>query len=180
MLLDLIFALVIIMAIFKGYKRGLIAGAFSLVAIIIGLAAALKLSAVVAVYIGKALKISDQWLPIISFAVVFLIIVLLIRFVAKLIEKAVELVLLGWLNKLGGIFLYIVIYTIIFSVLIFYAEQINLLKPDLIKHSATYSFVQPWGPKVIDGIGSVIPVFKGMFKELENFFEGVSREISVK
>jgi len=178
MLLDLIFAVIILLAIIKGYQRGLIVGIFSLVAVIIGLAAALKLSTVVAGYIGKAVKVSDQWLPVISFAVVFLIIVVLIRLVAKMIEKTAEIAMLGWLNKLGGIILYAVIYTIIFSVLLFYATQLNLIKPETIKNSATYSYVQPWGPKVIDGIGSIIPVFKGMFAELEKFFEGVAHKIS--
>jgi len=179
MLLDLIFGVIILLAIIKGYQRGLIVGVFSLVAVIIGLAAALKLSTVVAGYIGKAVKVSDQWLPVISFVAVFLIIVVLIRLVAKMIEKTAEIAMLGWLNKLGGIILYAVIYTLIFSVLLFYATQLNLIKPETIKSSATYSYVQPWGPKVIDGVGSVIPVFKGMFSELEKFFEGVAHSISV-
>ena len=89
MLLDLIFALIIILAIFKGYQQGLVVGLFSLVAVIIGLAAAMKLSTVVAGYIGRAVKVSDEWLPVISFAVVFLVVVLLIRLGAKAIEKTV-------------------------------------------------------------------------------------------
>ena len=56
MIIDLIFAVVIVLAIFKGYQRGLIVGLFSLVAVIIGLAAAMKLSAVVAKYIGELLR----------------------------------------------------------------------------------------------------------------------------
>ena len=73
MLIDLIFAVILVLAILKGYQRGLVIGLFSLVAVIIGLAAAMKLSTVVAGYIGKAVKVSEEWLPIISFAVVFLI-----------------------------------------------------------------------------------------------------------
>jgi len=179
MLLDLIFGVIILLAIIKGYQRGLIVGVFSLVAVIIGLAAALKLSTVVAGYIGKAVKVSDQWLPVISFVAVFLIIVVLIRLVAKMIEKTAEIAMLGWLNKLGGIILYAVIYTLIFSVLLFYAEQMKWLQPETITHSVTYSFVQPWGPKVINGLGSVIPFFKDMFGDLEQFFGGIARSISI-
>jgi membrane protein required for colicin V production len=178
MLLDIIFAVVIILAIFKGYKRGLIVGLFSLVAVIIGLAAAMKLSAIAAGYIGKAVKISQEWLPVISFAIVFILVVLLIRLGANAIERTAEVVMLGWLNKLGGILLYVVIYTIVFSVLLFYAEQMKLLKPETIQQSAVYSFVQPWGPKAINGIGAIIPVFKDMFGELKHFFDGVAKDIS--
>lgn len=178
MILDLIFAVVIVLAILKGYQRGLIVGLFSLVAVIIGLAAAMKLSAVVAQYIGNAVKVSDEWLPVISFAVVFIIVVLLIRLGANAIERTIEVVMLGWLNRLGGIILYVVIYTIVFSVLLFYAEQINLIEPETIEKSVTYSFVQPWGPKAINGFGAIIPLFKDMFGELEHFFDGVAKQIS--
>ncbi|OSZ73872.1 colicin V production protein [Chitinophagaceae bacterium IBVUCB2] len=178
MILDLIFAVVIVLAILKGYQRGLIVGLFSLVAVIIGLAAAMKLSAVVAQYIGNAVKVSDEWLPVISFAVVFIIVVLLIRLGANAIERTIEVVMLGWLNRLGGIILYVVIYTIVFSVLLFYAEQINLIEPETIEKSVTYSFVQPWGPKAINGFGTIIPLFKDMFGELEHFFDGVAKQIS--
>jgi len=177
MLLDLIFAVVIVLAVIKGYQRGFVVGLFSLVSVIIGLAAAMKLSTVVAGYIGKSVKISEQWLPVISFAVVFLVVILLIRLGARAIEKTVELALLGWVNKIGGIILFAAIYITVFSVLLFYAEQMKLLQPDTINKSVTYSFVQPWGPKAINGFGSVIPVFKDMFSELEQFFDGVSKKI---
>lgn len=180
MVLDLVFAIVIILAALKGYQRGLIVGLFSLVAIIIGLAAAIKLSAVVAGYIGKTVKVSEEWLPLISFAVVFLIVILLIRLGAKAIESAVEVALLGWVNKLGGIILYVAIYTIVFSVLLFYAEQMQLIQPETIEKSMTYSFVQPWGPKAINAFGSVIPIFKDMFGDLEHFFDGVAKNISLR
>ncbi len=178
MLLDLVFAVIIILAILKGYRSGLIVGLFSLVAVIIGLAAAMKLSTVVAGYIGKAVKVSDEWLPVISFAVVFLLVILLIRLGAKAIEKTVEVAMLGWVNKIGGVVLFAAIYTVVFSVLLFYAEQMKLVEPETINKSVTYTFVQPWGPKAINGFGSIVPIFKDMFGELEQFFDGVAKKIS--
>lgn len=177
MVLDLVFAVVIVLAVLKGYQQGLIIGLFSLVAVIIGLAAALKLSTVVAGYIGSAVKVSEEWLPLLSFVVVFILVILMIRWGARIIEKTFETVMLGWVNKLGGILLFAAIYTLVFSVLLFYAEQMNLLQPETITASKTYSFVQPWGPKAIDGFGSLIPIFKDMFADLEQFFEGVAEQI---
>jgi membrane protein required for colicin V production len=178
MLLDIIFAVLLVLAVFKGYQQGLVIGLFSLVSIIIGLAAAMKLSTVVASWIGSAVKVSDEWLPLISFIVVFIVVVLLIRLGAKAIERTFEVVMLGWANKLGGVILYVVIYTLVFSVLLFYAEQMQLLQPETIQKSVTYSYIQPWGPKVINGFGSLIPIFKDMFGELEDFFGKVSNRIS--
>ena len=178
MILDLIYAIIIVLAVLQGYRRGLIVGLFSLIAIIIGLAAAMKLSAVVAGYIGKTVKVSDEWLPLISFAVVFLVVVLLIRWAARAIEKTIAIAMLDWVNKLGGVVFYIAIYTIVFSVLLFYTEKMKLIQPETIHKSVTYSYVQPWGPKIINGIGSVIPIFRDVFSELEKFFDRIAKEIS--
>jgi len=138
MILDLVFVVILIFAIIKGYRRGLIVGIFSFVAIIIGLAASIKLSAVVAAYIGKTVKISDQWLPLISFTVVFFIVVLLVRLGANAIQKAVETIMLGWVNRIGGVIFYIAIYITIFSVLLFYADQIKIIQPGTKEKSVTY------------------------------------------
>jgi len=178
MIIDIVFAILIVLAVIKGYQRGLIVGLFSLVAIIIGLAAAMKLSTAVAGYIGKAVKVSDEWLPVISFAVVFIAVVLLIRWAAKAIESAVEVVMMGWLNKLCGIILYAAIYILVYSVILFYAGQVNIIQPETINKSVTHSFIQPWGPKAINGFASIIPFFSDMFNELQEFFSGVSDKIS--
>ena len=178
MIIDIIFVILMIIALIHGYRRGFIVAVFSFVAIIIGLAAALKLSIVVARHIGTAVKVSDRWMPVVSFFIVFIIVILLIRLGAKAIERITEAVMLGWFNRLAGIVLYAAIYLTIFSILLFYAGQIKILSPETVEASRTYSFIRPWGPKAIDGLGVVIPVFKNMFTELEDFFSGVSQKLS--
>ena len=178
MLIDLVLIILLILAIIKGYQRGLIVGIFSLIAVIIGLAAAMKLSALVAGYIGEAINVSDEWLPVISFVVVFILVILLIRLGANMIQKTVEIAMLGWVNRLGGIFLYLAIYVMVYSVVLFYAEQVKLVQQETIEKSVTWPYIQPLGPKVINGFASVIPVFKGMFTELQAFFDGVAQKIA--
>jgi membrane protein required for colicin V production len=85
--------------------------------------------------------------------------------------------MLGWLNKIGGILLYAGLYILIFSILIFYADQLGFIKSETKNESVTYAYVQPWGPKLMDGLGKIIPVFKGMFRDLEDFFDGVSKQV---
>ena len=177
MILDLIVAVILVFAVIKGFQRGLIVGVFSFVAILIGLAAAIKLSVVVAEHLGKSVNISGRWLPVISFILVFIGVVLLVRLGANLIQRTVETAMLGWVNRLGGIFFYIAIYIAVFSVLLFYAEQVHLVKQETIDSSATYSYIRPLGPKAVDAFGTLIPFFKNMFIELERFFEGISRKL---
>jgi membrane protein required for colicin V production len=178
MIIDVIFAILMVLAVIQGYRRGLIVAVFSFIAIIVGLAAAIKLSTAVANHLGHAVKVSDKWLPILSFVLVFLIVIILIRLGAKLVQRVTETVMLGWINRLAGVLLYAALYTTVFSILLFYATQVKLIKPETTEASVTYSFIQPWGPKAIDSLGVIIPFFKNMFSELEQFFSGVSEKIS--
>ncbi len=177
MLIDFIFAVMMIFALIKGYSKGLILALFSIIAFIIGLAAALKLSAVVALYLKDSVSVGAKWLPFIAFALVFFAVALLVRLGARLIEKLLQVVLLGWLNRIGGIVFYVALYTIILSIFLFYAITLQMIKPDTIASSVTYSFIQPWAPKVMDNIGKVIPIFKDMFTGLGDFFNGASNKI---
>jgi membrane protein required for colicin V production len=166
-MIDIIFAILLIVAIIKGLRKGLVVALFSIIAYIIGLAAALKLSAVV----------PGKWLPVLSFALVFLVVVILVNWGGKFIEKSFEMVFLGWANKLAGAVLYVALYTIILSIILFYAEKINLLQPHTFTQSAMYPYIKPWGPVVIDSFGKIIPVFKDMFTNLESFFENIAGKI---
>ena len=177
MLIDIITAVLLVIACIKGYQKGLILAVFSILAFIIGLAAALKLSAVVAGYLKGSLSVSAKWLPFVSFVAVFLITVLLVRWGGKLIERSFKVVLLGWVNRIGGIIFYAALYMIILSVFLFYAEKLQFVQPSAIESSVTYPYLHPWGPRFIDGFGKIIPIFKDMFSELESFFDGLSNKI---
>jgi membrane protein required for colicin V production len=170
MAIDVLFLLFMVLAVFRGLRQGFIIAFFSAVALVIGLAAAIKLSAVVAGYGREHTHISSRWLPVLAFILVFLVVVIGVRAGATLAEKAIDLALLGWLNKLAGVLLFAVIYTIILSVLLFYAVQLHLVSAATLSSSVTYPFIHPWGPVVIDEFGKFVPWFKGMFTQLEDFF----------
>ena len=177
MLIDIIFAVLIVVAIIKGYQKGFIIAVFSIIAFIIGLAAALKLSTVAAAYLKDSVNVSARWMPFLAFAIVFFVVVILVRLGGKLIEKAFQVVMLGWVNRIGGILLYAALYLIILSIFIFFAEKLQLLQPSAIQSSQTYPFIQPWGPKVMDNFGKLIPGFKDMFTELGDFFNSLPNKI---
>lgn len=178
-MIDIIFAILMVLAIIKGIRKGLAVAIFSIIAYIIGLAAALKLSAVVAIYLQQHVSISSKWLPFISFALVFLLVVILVNWSGKLVEKTFEMAFLGWANRIGGVLVYVLLYSIIYSVLLFYAEKIKLFTAESIGQSIVFPYLRPWAPAVIEGFGAIIPWFKDSFTQLENFFGGVANKINV-
>ena len=128
-IIDIIVLVLVIVGIYKGWRKGLVLGIFSVLAFIIGLAAAIKLSALVAERLGEATNISQKWLPVLAFATVFLVVAFLVRLGAKALEGVLQLAMLGWLNKLGGVLLYVLLYLFVFSILLFYAQQLQIIKP---------------------------------------------------
>lgn len=176
MFLDIIVIMLLVMALWKGFRNGLILGIFSFLAFIIGLAAAMKLSAIAADYIGQNVSVSERWLPIIAFAVVFLLVVLLVRLGARALEAVVDLATLGWANKLGGILFFALIYLLIFSIVLFYADKLLLINPETKEASLSFPILQPLGPRIMEGLGTVVPLFRDMFGELSAFFDGVAQK----
>lgn len=176
MLIDIVTILLLVLAVFKGIKKGLVVALFSFFAYIIGLAAALKLSAAMADYIGRNVTMSQKWLPFIAFLLVFLIVVLCIRLGARLLEKSLQLMMLGFVNRLGGLVFFVLIYFFIYSILLFYADKLHLLGEETIEASISYDIIAPYAPKIIEVLGDVIPWFSDMFKELLQFFDSVAEK----
>ena len=174
MLIDIIAFALLILSLWKGLRKGLIIAIFSFLAFIIGLAAALKLSAIVADYLESSTNISHRWLPVLAFIAVFIIVALLVRLGAKMLEGVVEMAMLGWLNRIGGVVFFILIYFFIFSILLFYATQLHLIKTETAESSVTYAYIEPFAPKIMSIIGSIIPFFRNMFDQLLQFFQNIS------
>ena len=170
MLIDIIVLVLCGIALFKGLRKGFVLAVFSLLSFVIGLAAALKLSALVAVYLGRNINVAEKWLPFLAFILVFIVVILLVRLGARVIEKFLQLAMLGWLNKLCGVALYVILYLIILSIVLFYAEQLNLIRKQTVTASISYPVLSPLGPKVINWLAAVVPVFENMFLQLQQFF----------
>lgn len=174
MLIDAVALVLFVMALFKGLRKGLIVALFSFIAFVVGLAAALKLSALVADYLGSHFTVSHKWLPILAFALVFLTVALLVRLGARLLEGAVQLAMLGWLNRIGGVLFFLLIYLVVYSIILFYAESLHLLKPETIRSSVVFPYIRPLAPGMMHAIGAVIPWFKDTFADLLRFFQNLS------
>src|SRR4051812_36954730 len=176
MIIDIAYLCLLALAVFKGIKKGFIIAVFSFFAVIIGLAAALKLSAVVAVWLGTNINVSARFLPILAFILVMIVVAWFVRLCGLLIQKSLQIVMLGFINKAAGIMLYAVLYTILLSVILFLALKIGFIKQDTIAASYSYNFIQPWGPSAIHVFAMLIPAFENMFQQLEHFFDNIAKK----
>ena len=110
MIIDIIFLLLLAIAVIRGISRGFIVAVFSFLAIIIGVAAAMKLSYIVANWLQHSFNTGKPGCRFLSFLIVLVGVIILVRWVANLIQAALNASMLGWLNKLGGVMLYVLLY----------------------------------------------------------------------
>ena len=174
MFLDIVVLALLVLAIIKGFKQGLVLAALSFIAIFIGLAAALKCSTLVAGWIGSTVNVGSSWLPFLAFILIMAGVFIGVRMLSTVIEQMLELSMLGWANKLGGILIYSLLYITVFSVLTFYTEKMELLSKETIQTSQTYPYIHLWGPYAVEGLGTAIPFFKDLFSDLTDFFEAIN------
>lgn len=167
MLLDVIILILLAIAIFKGLKNGLVMAVFSLLGVLLGIAAAIKLSAV------TAKKISDTdhvWLPFVSFLIVFMVVAIAVALVGRIIQKTVSFAMMGWLNKLGGVIFYLMLYILIITVFLFYISNIPGFPEKLTANSVLYKEYQTISPYIITNLDRLFPFFEDAFEELKLFF----------
>lgn len=169
MAIDIIYLIILIAAIWKGFSRGLIVAIFSFFSLLLGIAFALKFSAKVSLWLQGSFQINSRWLPILSFLLVFIGVVMITKIVAEIVEKTVEFMFLGWINKLGGILLFTFIYSTIYSVVLFFASSASLIGKNTQANSVCYSFLIELAPATISAIGYVFPFIKNVFTDIVSY-----------
>ena len=103
-ILDIILAVVFIVAIIHGYRSGLLKQLFSLAGIIGGIILAYQYNNDLCEIIAPAEK-ENIWAGIISFIVILLVVFFVMAMLGNIITKIFDLSLLGWLNRgLGVLF----------------------------------------------------------------------------
>ncbi|MFT4204080.1 MAG: CvpA family protein [Chitinophagaceae bacterium] len=170
MIIDLIAFILLVLAIYKGWKKGLVVAVCSVLAVFIGLMAALTFSAKISGYFQSRGE-QAAWLPFLVFVLVMVVTMFLVRMLANALQKLLKILCLGTLNRIGGILLFLLGYFAVYSIILFYASGISLISPTMIGNSRTYAYIQPWGPTAVKSIGQCIPWFKGLLDTLRAGFE---------
>lgn len=174
MIIDIIAITLIIIFFIRGYKKGIIVAAFSLLAIVLGIICALKLSERLASYLLSEGYVSSGWAQLISYVVLFIGVVWLVRVIAKAIESAVDVAMLGWVNKSIGGLLYAILAATVCSTILWLGREMQLLSETTIADSKTYEYIEPIAPWIADKVGMVLPFLKNVFADLQTFFNNVN------
>ncbi len=171
MYIDIIFIFLVSLACYKGIKKGFIQSIFSFATFFIGFFVATKFAATVAVYLSQHQWLNHKWIPFLSFILVLALVFVLMNLLGKILEKSAELIMLGWFNKLTGVLMYLLMYGLFYSMILYYLNQLNVLSDKQINASFFYNKLAPIAPMVLNHVGKLIPVFKNMGIQMEEYFK---------
>jgi membrane protein required for colicin V production len=177
MWIDILFLILLVIAIYKGWSHGITISLFTAAAWILGILGALKLSAVVALYMRDNLNLQSQYTPVISFILVFIIIAFMVYMLGKALEKIIEIAQLGFINRALGALLKVMVFALMFSFFIWLINQAGFISPETKTESKTFSYLLPMADAAIHFFDQYLPAVKSIFFDIENFFEELAMKV---
>jgi membrane protein required for colicin V production len=125
--IDIVFAVLLSFAVYKGLKNGLFVEAASFFALIAGIYLAIKFSHLMGAILGDTFASWNlKYIEIIAFVITFFIVAVGIHLLAKIITKIADFAYLGWINKLAGVVFSLLKTILALSVVLFIFEKINI------------------------------------------------------
>ena len=151
-ILDIIFLVPLLYALYRGFKKGLIHMISSLAALVLGIVGAIKLRPVFASALDSVFSISPEHVNVIAFAVAFVSIVIIVHLVAFLIDKLVNAVALSLVNRLLGMAFGLLVTAFVLSMILWPINEVNkekqIIKPERIEGSLLYKPLSGFAPGI--------------------------------
>lgn len=123
--IDILLCVPLLWGVYKGFTKGLIIEAATMIAFVLGVWGGIHFSDFIAIKIGEWFGWQSPYLPLVAFAITFLGIIAIVYFIAKLIQKMVDGMALSVVNKIGGAVFGALKFALVMSVLIFMVDAIE-------------------------------------------------------
>ncbi len=176
MWIDIVFGVVVIYGLYSGYSKGIIKTLFVALSLVVGFAAAMTLTPLVADFIRNVFGSSSTLVPVAAFLITFFGSVLLVRLLAKVLEKGLKTVRLNFVNKLGGGALLAAIGVFLFSVVVSFVDKAGLISESTKLASQSYVFLAPLAETGIEIIRQIFPFVKDMWENIIDAFKEVGTQ----
>lgn len=157
--IDIILAIPLAWAIYRGFKKGLILEFATLIGLVAGLYAGIHFSGLAAGFLKYNFNLTGSYLPVVAFALVFILVILGVYFIGKILEKTAETLMLGLINKIGGAVFSFIKMALILSFLFFiinsFAPGGNIISKSQQDKSYLYKSITGFAPLLLPKIKTV-------------------------
>ncbi len=164
--IDIVIAIILIIGGYFGYKRGFLMGLFFLLAIILGVFLGFKFMAMGVHYLHRNFNADLNYLPYISFFIIFIGVIILVMFIGKRFKNSMDKTFLGKLDAIAGALLGVAKYAFCLSILFWLLSSLTISFPNnWTNNSFLYPTTVKFAIQVNSAVGNFAPFVKGIFKE---------------
>jgi len=150
--LDALLGILLILSAIGGFAKGFVEELAGLVALILGIWAAIHFSDLVGVFLTETFNLTFKHLNIVAFIVTFIAVVILVQIIGSMVNKLVKAIRLGFLNRLAGLVFGAVKGALILSVLLVIFdkidEDVHIISADTKSQSRLYTPIRNFAPGV--------------------------------
>lgn len=154
--IDIVICIPLVWGFYKGFTKGLVVELATVVALGLGIWAALKFSELLSSFAKDHFGWNSKYLPVIAFCVILLGVLVLVYFIARMLTRAVKAASLGWLNKLAGATFGVMKFALLLSILFFVADAVEKSYPfislEAKNGSLLYGPVSKIAPVLVPGL----------------------------
>lgn len=178
--LDIVILVFAAIYFFKGWKQGLIASVFKVIAYVLGILISMNFSSFVTqkLFSDNSGLIANAF-PLISYLLLFSTVVGVVHLIGRWVSRAFSFSVLGLANKLSGAVLYLLVFVFIASTFIWIFSKMQAFNLETQANSLLFLKIQPIAPWVFENIGAVFPFFKDAFNDLNQFFNTLSTDWNI-
>ncbi len=159
-IIDIIIAVILLLGLINGFKRGLFIEITSLLGLILGVYGAIHFSGYLANILESSVKWDASLIQIVAFAGTFLVIVIGLVMLGKLLTKIAETIMLGFFNKVLGAIFGLIKVGLILSVLLIIFSQFNktlkFMDRSKVERSTLYEPVKNFAPWIFPKMITVL------------------------
>jgi membrane protein required for colicin V production len=164
--IDIAIALLLALGAYFGYKRGFLAELFFLTALVLGVLIGFKFTGWGVTYLHNRFNADTEFLPYISFFIIFIAIVILVIFIGNQIKHLLDQTFLGKVDSLAGAVLGLMKYAFCSSVIFWLAVKVNYTLPESwTQGSWLYPKTLGFANSVSEIFGDFLPFFKETFRQ---------------
>ncbi len=126
---DAIVIIFLLWGAYRGFTKGLIIAAASLIALVLGIWGAVRFSDWTAELLVRHFDTNTPYLSMIAFALTFVAIVLVVHLLAQVLDKLVKAIALGFINRLAGVAFNVLKIAFILSIVVLLLDAVDRRVP---------------------------------------------------
>ena len=156
--LDIVIICITALLIINGVRKGFILSLATLIALVLGIWAAIHYSGYISHFLNTTFHPSGTWLSFLSYTLTFLVVVIVVILIGKLLERVIKTIGLGIPNRIIGGLFGLVKGILGVSVLLFIIYTFDPKEKMIRKKTKETSFCYPF-------ISQIFPLYSKVLKK---------------